>query len=377
MYSEEYKAAQRDLINWWRKEHGETAPTEEPTKSTEPIKVELYEKQPEVRWESEIFFADDDPKDWHEYHGQDKIKEYLQLQIDVVPDDEGLKVCLICSAGGGKTSIVRIIGNKLISRRGGRYIELTPAMLETKNQIDDLLGQLKEKDLLFIDEIHMLGRGKADILLPAIEDGIHPFKGGMKKLPKNVTWIGATTDVGLLPAALKDRFQLLALAPLSKDNLKKILQDMPFPISERAADEIAYRACGSPRELKRVYKLTRDVARKHESEVIEIEHAEKAFDLLELDPDGLYVQDRAVLDALYNHPKTYASGKIRFSQSERAIRALSGIDESLFRDYIEPKLLNKGLLTIGTGGRTLTEKAIKKYFPNIWDHYDKENVMLG
>jgi len=333
----------------------------------EPIRVIIEEKHLETQWVTDLFFADDDPVDWETYHGQGKIKEFVQLQIDVVPNKEGLKLMFIAPKGSGKTTLFRIIAKKLLDKRPGRYLEITPAMVKTKEKLDELMGTLLPGDVLCIDEIHMLNRNNADTLLPAIEDNVFPFDAGMKKLPPAITWIGATTDIGLLPEAFQDRFQILTLQTLALDDLIKILLDMPFPITKEAATEIALRAVGSPRELKRVYKTSRDVAFVREHDEISLEDATEAFRLLDLDEHGLYYQDRKVLEALYNNPKLYApradgTRLVRYAHSERAIRALTGLDESLYRDQIEPKLLRQGFITIGTGGRELTDKSFAVYF---------------
>ena len=332
-----------------------------------PLRVVIEEKNVPTQWFTQLFFDKDDPTDWTDYHGQAKVKEFVQLQLDVVPPDEGLKLMFIAPKGSGKTTLFRIIAKKLLDRRGGRYLEITPAMVRTKDKLDELMGSLGLQDILCIDEIHMLSRGNADTLLPAIEDNVFPFADGMRSLPEAITWIGATTDVGLLPEAFQDRFQMLTLQHLPVADLVKILHDLHFPIASPAATAVATRSIGSPRELKRVYKIARDVCVRDSQRMISLGHAMEAFRLLELDSHGLYHQDRGVLQALYKNPKLYApradgTQLKRYAHSERAIRALTGLDESLYRDQIEPKLLRQGFLTIGTGGRELTDRAFTAYF---------------
>jgi Holliday junction resolvasome RuvABC ATP-dependent DNA helicase subunit len=353
---------------YWEEEDFERAFPEHIEESKEkPLRIIIEEERVPTKWETKLFFDKDDPQNWKHYHGQGKIKEFVQLQIDVVPQDEGLKFLFIAPKGSGKTTLFRIIAKKLIEKRGGRYFEITPAMVNTKDRLDDLMVHLGDRDVLCIDEIHMLNRTNADTLLPAIEDNVFPFNEGMRKLPEGVTWIGATTDIGLLPEAFQDRFQILTLEHLPVKELTKILQDLHYPIFPEAAMEIALRSIGSPRELKRIYKVCRDVCVRDKASRIGFNHTLEAFRLLDLDENGLYYQDRKVLRALYNNPKLYApradgTQLKRYAHSERAIRALTGLDENLYRDQIEPKLLRQGFLTIGTGGRELTEKAFAVYF---------------
>lgn len=316
---------------------------------------------------SEIFFEEDDPKDWSDYHGQEKAKKFIQLQLDVLKFERGVKFMLIAPKGSGKTTLFRIIGSKLQNKRGGRYIEITPAMMRSKLKVDELMRSLWPGDILCIDEIHMLSRPIADTLLPAIEDNIYPFPEGMRRLPDGISWIGATTDVGLLPVAFQDRFHLIALEPLKHNDMVNILSDLPFQIERDAAEHIASRSLGSPRELKRLFGVARDIALSNGDSVITRDHAFASFRLMDLDEHGLYAHDRQVLEALFNNPKYYApraNGERprRYAHSERSIRALTGLDESLYKDQIEPKLFKTGFITISSGGRELTEKALRTYF---------------
>lgn len=260
------------------------------------------------------------------------------------------------------TNISRIIANKIINKRGGRYIEVTPSMLRTKKQVDNLMASMMPYDIIFIDEVHLFDRKIADTLLPAIEDGVYPFDEGMSQIASPITWIAGTTDVGLLPPAFQDRFQVRSLERLTDEQLAEIIKEQGFPIEHESALDIAKRATGSPRELKKIFRVARDIAVRSSDRRIENKHTTDAFRMLDLDPNGLYSHDRKVLNALMKHPKKYASGKLVHAHSERAIRALTGMDEALYRDQVEPKLLQQGFITISTGGRELTDKAWETYF---------------
>jgi Holliday junction resolvasome RuvABC ATP-dependent DNA helicase subunit len=282
----------------------------------------------------------------------------------------------------GKTAIARIFADKYLKRWQsgwehpishnrdrpfpGRYIETTPAMFETKQDLDQLMSQVGNFDILFFDEVHMFSRRLADTLLPALEDNMYPFDSGMQKLPNVLGWMGATTDVGLLPEAFRDRFQIVQLEPLELEDLVSIVQLQPLPVEERAAYEIARRSAGYPREVKRVYQRAREVALFNGRESIHAEDAHYAFDLLGLDTHGLYPQERQVLESLFNRPKFYAPRKdgtvpMRYAQSASTLQALTGLDEQLFKE-IEVKLMRLGFLTISSAGRELTDQALATYF---------------
>ena len=72
---------------------------------------------------------------------------------------------------------------------------------------------MKKGDILFIDEVHRLGRAVEEILYPAMEDFVLDIVIGKGPAAKTVrlnlprfTVIGATTRLALLAGPLRDRF---------------------------------------------------------------------------------------------------------------------------------------------------------------------------
>lgn len=79
--------------------------------------------------------------------------------------------------------------------------------------------------MVFIDEIHGLGRKAADALLKATErnDGILFGKDTVVDC-KNITWVGATTDWGKLPPAFRTRFLRVDLESPTYDEVVQIVK---------------------------------------------------------------------------------------------------------------------------------------------------------
>jgi holliday junction DNA helicase RuvB len=330
-------------------------------------------------------FNPGEPRTWDEYKGQLNAKRMLQLSIATLHDEvnQRPRLMFVASKGQGKSALARVYANQFLDawRRGhehrgvefhGKYIEITPAMVSNKKELDDVICSIEPFDVVFIDEIHMLDRKTADTLLPALQENRYPTTNGMIDLPKRFCWLGATTDVGLLPEAFQDRFQLIQLQPLQVDDLVEIINLQTMPTEERAAWEIADRSAGYPREVKRVYAEARKIAVVNNHPLIKINHARTAFDMLGLDQYGLYPDDRRVLSALFDRPKQYARRRdgaipIKYAQSERTIRTITGFDEDYYRG-IEAKLLRLDFLTIGTAGRELTSKAKSIYYPGAVEY---------
>ena len=108
------------------------------------------------------------PKTFEEYIGQERLKNNLKLAIDAAkkrgePIDH---VLLYGPPGLGKTTMASVIANEM-----GANIRITagPA-IERAGDLASILTNLTDGDVLFIDEIHRLGRTVEETLYSAMED---------------------------------------------------------------------------------------------------------------------------------------------------------------------------------------------------------------
>ena len=76
-----------------------------------------------------------------------------------------------------------------------------------------ILNNLKDGDILFVDEIHRLPRQVEEVLYPAMEDYVIDVVIGKGTAARSIrfdlphfTLVGATTRAGMLSAPLRDRF---------------------------------------------------------------------------------------------------------------------------------------------------------------------------
>jgi len=297
-----------------------------------------------------------------EYIGQKKVKDNLKIYIEAAKQrKEPLDHILFYGPPGlGKTTLACIIAGEM-----GVNIKITsgPA-IEKPGEMAAVLNNLKEGDILFIDEIHRLNRQVEEVLYPAMEDfaiDIMIGKGqGAKSirldLPK-FTLVGATTRAGLLTAPLRDRFGVInRLEFYSVDELAEIVTRsagvLGVDIDSDGAVEIARRSRGTPRLANRLLKRVRDFAQvKYDGNITE-EVADFALNLLEVDKYGLDKGDRSILLTIMNK---FSGGPVGLDTLSAAL----GEDAGTLEDVYEPYLIKNGFINRTPRGRVVTELAYK------------------
>ena len=315
------------------------------------------EAQPEELFESSLR-----PKNFSEYIGQERLKKNLKLAIDAAkkrgePVDH---VLLYGPPGLGKTTMASVIANEM-----GAQIRITsgPAITHA-GDLASLLTNLQDGDILFIDEIHRLGRSIEEVLYSAMEDfklDIMLGKGPSAKslrldLPK-FTIIGATTRTGALAAPLRDRFGLMhRLEFYTTDEIAQIINRsaniLNVEIKQDAADMISTRARLTPRIANRLLKRVRDYADINGDGIIDSVVSEGALGLLEIDHLGLDPADRRLIESIIDN---HSGGPVGVD----TIAALTGDERSTIEDFFEPYLLQIGMIERTPRGRKVTAKGYK------------------
>ena len=302
------------------------------------------------------------PQYLKDYIGQAKAKQNLKVYIDAAKlrGDPLDHVLFYGPPGLGKTTLAAIIANEM-----GVNIKTTsgPA-IEKPGDMAAILNNLKEGDVLFVDEIHRLNRQVEEVLYPAMEDyaiDIMIGKGASAKsiridLPK-FTLVGATTRAGLLTAPLRDRFGVIhRLEFYTNEELKTIIMHsakiLEVSIDEMGAMELARRSRGTPRLANRLLKRVRDFAQVRFDGNITHEVAKSALDLMDVDKMGLDHVDRNLLLTMINK---FDGGPVGLD----TIAAAIGEDAGTIEDVYEPYLMQIGFLSRTPRGRMVTESAYK------------------
>ncbi len=300
------------------------------------------------------------PKFLKEYIGQAKAKENLKIYIEAAKKrQEPLDHVLFFGPPGlGKTTLAGIIANEM-----GVNIKTTagPA-IEKPGDMAAILNNLREGDVLFIDEIHRLNRQVEELLYPAMEDyaidiviGRGPAARSVRlELPK-FTLVGATTRAGMLTAPLRDRFGVVShLEFYTVAELQEIIlrsaEVLKVEIDPAGAAELAKRSRGTPRLANRFLKRVRDFAQVQFDGKITEEVARYALDLLEVDKKGLDRIDREILLAMMDK---FNGGPVGLD----AIATTIGEDPGTVEDVYEPYLVQNGFILRTSRGRILTPEA--------------------
>ncbi|MFA6004916.1 MAG: Holliday junction branch migration DNA helicase RuvB [Patescibacteria group bacterium] len=300
------------------------------------------------------------PKTLGDYLGQEKAKKSLQLFIDAAKKrNESAEHLLFYGPPGiGKTTLAHILAREL---NGDIKITSGPAM-ERSGDLAAILTNLKNGDILFIDEIHRMPKPVEEALYPVLEEyhldiiiGKGPAARTVRLPVPKITVIGATTRVALLSSPLRDRFGLiLRLEYYTPDEITHIVMRnaklMKLPISEDAAFEIAKRSRKTPRIANRILKRARDLLQTDTFEEINKILVEKLWGILELDSEGLFAEDKRYLKVLI---EKFEGGPVGV---ETLATALSE-DRQTLEEYTEPYLLQLGFIKRTPQGRVASPKA--------------------
>jgi Holliday junction DNA helicase RuvB len=331
------------------------------------------EARPEDRLEQALR-----PRHMDELIGQQAVKENLSILIQAARKrNEPLDHVLFYGPPGlGKTTLAHVLANEM-----GVNIKITagPA-IERPGDLAAILTNLRASDILFIDEIHRLGKTIEEVLYPALEDysldiiiGKGPSARSIRlKLPQ-FTLIGATTRLALVSAPLRARFGVVyRLDYYDLDSMKQIVVRAAGVLGVSAdgsgVEEVARRARGTPRVALRLLRRVRDYAQVRASGEITRSVAEEALRLLNVDGMGLDEVDRRVLATII---EKYNGGPVGLS----TIAASISEEPDTIMEVVEPYLLQLGFLDRTPQGRVATQLAYEHLGLPFDDHSQQMKLL--
>jgi Holliday junction DNA helicase RuvB len=302
------------------------------------------------------------PKRLADYVGQNQVKANLKILLEAARGrGEPIEHLLLYGAPGlGKTTLAHIIANEL-----GTGIRVTSGpVIEKAGDLAAILTNLKEGEILFIDEIHRLNKTIEEILYPAMEDsaldiiiGKGPSARTLRLDLPRFTIIGATTRASLISAPLRDRFGVTYhLDYYEPADLQTIIERnakiLGVELAGATAAEIAGRARRTPRIANRLLKRVRDYCQVKGNGGVDLAACRAALAMLAIDEVGLDDVDRKILELIIDK---FAGGPVGLA----TIAAATGEDMATIEEVYEPYLMRLGFLDRSPRGRMATPAAYK------------------
>lgn len=298
------------------------------------------------------------PSRFDEYVGQETIKENLKILLGAATARKHPPEHLLFYGppGLGKTTLAHLIAKEL-----NVQLKVTsgPA-IERVADLASILTNLSPGDILFVDEIHRLGKQLEEVLYPAMESGMLHIIIGKGPSARTVeltlppfTLIAATTRVALISSPLRSRFSggVFRLNFYTTDEIEKIVHRsariLGIETSKNVARVIAERSRSTPRTANYLLKRCRDFAEVKQKPLSE-SVINEALGLLGIDERGLTAADRAILTAI---GKKYGGGPVGLNTLAVALSE----EEATLEDFNEPYLVQLGFLERTPRGRVLTE----------------------
>jgi len=304
------------------------------------------------------------PRRLAEFIGQPRVKENLSVAIEAARSrGEALDHVLLYGPPGlGKTTLATIIANEL----GTAFQQSSGPALQIKGDVTAILTNLREKQVLFIDEVHRLQPQLEELLYSALEDyklDIIIAQGPAARTHtmevKPFTFVGATTRTGLLSAPLRSRFGLVLRLEFYTDKDLQIIVErsaeiLGVSIDQDGALEIASRARGTPRIANRLLRRVRDYAQVRSAGRIDLPTARAALKMLEVDQHGFDEIDRKLLLTII---EKYQGGPVGVNTLAAALAEEADAIEEIY----EPFLIQIGFLNRTPRGRTVTRLAYEHF----------------
>ncbi len=304
------------------------------------------------------------PQRLAEFIGQPKVKETLRIYIDAaLVRREPLDHTLFFGPPGlGKTTLAELIAREV----GANIYTKSGPSLEKPADLVGTLTNLRQGDVLFIDEIHRLRPIIEEFLYPAMEDfkieirlSDGPKAQTITMPIERFTLVGATTRLGMLTPPLRARFgieQRLNYYPTAdlETIVRRTADVLKVSIDAAGMSEIARRSRGTPRVANRLLRRIRDFAQVRADGAITETVAQQALHMLDVDQLGLDDMDGRILRTII---EKFDGGPVGIG----TVAAAVGEDAGTIEEVYEPFLVQNGFLQRTPRGRVATAAAYRHF----------------
>ncbi len=317
------------------------------------------------------------PISFNEFSGQEHVINNLKIFVEAANQrNEALDHTLFHGPPGlGKTTLANILAKELDVE-----IKVTSGpVLDKPADLAGLLTNLKERDVLFIDEIHRLSP-IVDVLFideihrlsPIVEEYLYsamedykidimiesgPNARSVEINLEPFTLVGATTRSGLLTAPMRARFGITNRlnyydSKLLSTIVERSAKILDIGISMEAAIEIASRSRGTPRIANSLLRRVRDFAQIKGDGKIDISITKSSLKALNVDISGLDEMDNKILSTIIDK---FGGGPVGITTLATAVSE----NPETIEEVYEPFLIQQGFIMRTPRGREATELAFK------------------
>lgn len=310
------------------------------------------------------------PATFDQMVGQARLKTLMRrIVANVQTSGRPLDHIMIAGQSGtGKTTIAQVTAHEL-----GRTVYQVKAPV-THAVLAELGRVCEDGDVVIVDEIHQQVSGDRRGISQAadpedfyhiMEDRRLPTSGGMVPFPA-VTFVGATTDEGLLPEAFINRFPLkLTLDPYTWDDMQKLCVANAHALGMQLTDVAAIRlGRASRRNPRQLNTFVRNALSIGGNATLDGNLADEViYDLNGCTWDGLTIDMQKMLMTLLRSRRVSQGGKVVVYQaSVNTIATALGHsrDTKAVSLFVEPYLIAEGLVLVTHGGRQLTDAGIAR-----------------
>lgn len=296
------------------------------------------------------------PQVFKDYIGQEKVKNQILMAVKsaMIRNEPVDHILLYGPPGLGKTTMAHIIAHT----ENVPMIEVSgPSIEKTGDIAATLMSGLKDRSIVFIDEIHRMDKKAEEMLYSAMEDGYLNIIMGQGEQQRNIhldlprfTLIGATTKAGMISAPLRDRFGLKCKMEFyTPDELAQITKNTAEKLGVSVTDEqalvIAKASRGTPRVANGLMKRVRDYAVVTNNGKVTDKEVREALKLAEIDENGLSAMDLKLLELLKDRTKPVGLN---------TMADMLGEDPGTIEDLYEPYLLKQHMIEKTARGRIIT-----------------------
>ena len=298
--------------------------------------------------------------------GQEETKRLLKLKIRAFKKTNSSvgHLLFLGPPGTGKTTLSNVVALEM----GVTFHPIMGNKLKNWNDIYNLIKNVQENDVVFIDEIHCLTEKLQEYLYGIMEDFTYTIENKTLSRPQimrcpKFTLLGATTHTGELNGPFLSRFNhIVNLVPYTDKQLSELVinscyqqHNLDCPIE--IADTIARLSHKTPRLANMILSNLIEVGHGTFSEKLRSSHLDKqlledTLKMMGVDPVlGLNRAQRFYLKNLLNQCIPHSShGEIIPANAKslgiKPLASLCNEQQKTIENYIEPALLSELEFTV-------------------------------